>query len=156
MPGWRLWQNCHFHHICQIRQYRQLLWAPLLLCALPCRPMCQNCHFRYICQICQYRQIYGLPHCFVLCLVADCGNIVIFAVYAKFAIMFSFLPFLLLRAFLDISHDFLSKSSHFSEKNFPENKSNPPPENKLSSLFIWYKAMFQPYLWVHEKRLKFA
>ena len=28
MPGWRLWQNCHFRHICQTCQYRQLLWAP--------------------------------------------------------------------------------------------------------------------------------
>ena len=30
LPGWRLWQNCHFRHICQIRQYRQLLWGPLI------------------------------------------------------------------------------------------------------------------------------
>ena len=41
--------------------------------------------------------------CFVLCHVGDSGKIVIFAIIAKFAIMFSFLPFLLLRAFLDIS-----------------------------------------------------
>ena len=46
---------------------------------------------------------YGHPHCFVLCHVGDSGKIVIFAIFAKFAIMFSFLPFLLLRAFLDIS-----------------------------------------------------
>ena len=39
----------------------------------------------------------------MLCLVADSGKIVIFAIFAKFAIMFSFWPFLLLRAFLDIS-----------------------------------------------------
>ena len=44
---------------------------------------------------------YGPPHCFVLCPVGDSGKIVIFAI---FAIMFSFLPFLLLRAFMDISH----------------------------------------------------
>ena len=25
---WRLWQNCHFRHICQIRRFRQLLCAP--------------------------------------------------------------------------------------------------------------------------------
>ena len=61
MLGWRLWQ------ICQICQYRQLLWAPSLLCALPCWQMWQNCHFRHICQICQYRQLFmGPPHCFVL------------------------------------------------------------------------------------------
>ena len=45
----------------------------------------------------------GPTHCFVLCLVGDSGNIVIFTIFAKFAIVFSFLPFLLLRAFLDIS-----------------------------------------------------
>ena len=39
----------------------------------------------------------------MLCLVGDSGKIVIFAIFARFAIMFSFLPFLLLRAFLDIS-----------------------------------------------------
>ena len=27
-PRWRLWQNCHFRHICQIRRFRHLLWAP--------------------------------------------------------------------------------------------------------------------------------
>ena len=40
----------------------------------------------------------------MLCPVGDCGKIVIFAIFAKFANMFSFLPFLLLCAFLDISH----------------------------------------------------
>ena len=40
--------------------------------------------------------------CFAI--FGDSGKIVIFAIFAKFAIMFSFLPFLLLRAFLDISH----------------------------------------------------
>ena len=47
--------------------------------------------------------LYGPPHCFVLWHVGDCGKIVIFAIFGKFAIMFSCLPFLLLRAFLDIS-----------------------------------------------------
>ena len=28
LPRRRLWQNCHFRHICQIRRFRQLLWAP--------------------------------------------------------------------------------------------------------------------------------
>ena len=28
LPLWRLWQNCHFRHICRIRRFRQLLWAP--------------------------------------------------------------------------------------------------------------------------------
>ena len=30
MPGSRFWQNCHFRHICQICQYHQLLWGPLI------------------------------------------------------------------------------------------------------------------------------
>ena len=55
LPRWRLWQNCHFRHICQICLIRLLLWAPSLL------------------------------HCFVLCLAGDCGKIVIFAIFAKFA-----------------------------------------------------------------------
>ena len=55
---------------------------------------------------------YGPPHCFVLCPVGDSGKIiVIFAIFAKFALMFSFLPFLLFRAFLDISQS----SSHVAE-----------------------------------------
>ena len=33
---------------------------------------------------------YGPPHCFVLCLVGDCGNIVIFAIFAKFASIANF------------------------------------------------------------------
>ena len=41
----------------------------------------------------------------MLCHVGDSGKIVIFAIFAKFAIMFSFLPFLFLRAFLDISQE---------------------------------------------------
>ena len=45
----------------------------------------------------------------MLCLVGDSGKIVIFAIFAKFATMFSFLPFLLLRAFLDISLQFAKK-----------------------------------------------
>ena len=60
LPCWRLWQNCHFHHICQIRQDRQLLWAPLLLCALPCWRLWQNCHFRHICQIRQHVLFFAI------------------------------------------------------------------------------------------------
>ena len=48
LPCWQLWQNCHLRHICQIRQYRQLLWAPSFLCALPCWRLWQNCHFSYL------------------------------------------------------------------------------------------------------------
>ena len=204
LPRWRLWQNCHFRHICQIRRFRQLLWgpytalcfaslaivaklsfspylpnsplsptfmgplycfvlclvgdcgkivifaifakfaafanfygAPSLLCVLPRWRLWQNCHSCHICQIHRFRQLLWGPytalcfaslaivaklsfspflpnspfsptfmgplHCFVLCLVGDCGKIVIFAIFAKFADIISFLQFLLLCAFLDIS-----------------------------------------------------
>ena len=196
-PRWRLWQNCHFRHICQIHRFRQLLWAPFtalcfaslaivaklsfspylpnsplsptfmgplhcfvlclvgdcgkiviifamfakfaafanfygppsLLCALPRWRLWQNCHFCYICQSRRFRQLLwaslaivaklsfspylpnsplsptfmGPLHCFVFFLVGDCCKIVIFAIFAKFVNIFSFLPFLLLCAFLDIS-----------------------------------------------------
>ena len=46
-----MWKNCHFRHICHICCTRQLVWAPSLLCALPCWQMWQNCHFHCICQI---------------------------------------------------------------------------------------------------------
>ena len=49
-----------------------------LLCALPCWRRWQNCQF---CLICQIRQLVGPPHCLVLCLVGECGKIVIFAIY---------------------------------------------------------------------------
>ena len=32
-PRWRLWQNCHFRHICQIHRFSQLLWASLAIVA---------------------------------------------------------------------------------------------------------------------------
>ena len=60
LPCWRLRQNCHFRHICQIRQYRQLLWAPSLLCALPCWRFWQNCHFCHICQIRHYVLFFAI------------------------------------------------------------------------------------------------
>ena len=124
LPRWRLWQNCHFRHICQIRRFRQLLWGPSLLCALPRWRLWQNCHFRHICQIRRFRQLLWGPftalcfaslaivaklsfspylpnsplsptfmgplHCFVFCLVGDCGKIVIFAIFAKFAAFANF------------------------------------------------------------------
>ena len=139
LPRWRLWQNCHFRHICQIRRFRQLLRAPFTALRL-----WQNCHFRHICQIRRSRQLLWGPytalcfaslaivaklsfspylpnsllsptfmgplHCFLFFLVGDCGKIVKFAVFAIFmgplycfVLCLSFLQFLLLCAFLDIS-----------------------------------------------------
>ena len=124
LPRWRLWQNCHFRHICQIRRFRQLLWAPFTALVLPRWRLWQNCHFRHICQTRRFRQLLWGPytalcfaslaivaklsfspylpnsplsptfmgplHCFVFCLVGDCGKIVIFAIFAKFAAFANF------------------------------------------------------------------
>ena len=104
LPRWRLWQNCHFRHICQIRRFRQLLWAPFtafcfsslaIVAKLSFSPYLPNSPFS--------PTFMGPLYCFVLCLVGDCGKIVIFAIFAKFANIISFLQFLLLCAFLDIS-----------------------------------------------------
>ena len=119
LPCWRLWPNCHFHHICQICRFRNFYGAPSLLCALPIWRLWRNCHFRHICQIRRFRQLLWGPftalclaslaivgklsfspylpnsplsptfigplYCFLLCLVGDCGKIVIFAIFPKFA-----------------------------------------------------------------------
>ena len=58
----------------------------------------------------------GPLHCFLFFLVGNCGKIVIFAIFAKFAIILSFLPFLLLCAFLDISlWGLLNRRQHASK-----------------------------------------
>ena len=88
---WRLWQNCHFRHICQICRFRQLLWAPFTALCFPRWRLWQNCHFRHICQIHRFRQLLWAPItalCFLL--VGDCGKIVIFAIFAKFAAFVNF------------------------------------------------------------------
>ena len=123
-PRRRLWQNCHFRHICQIRRFRQLLCAPSLLCALLCCRLWENCHFRHIAKFRCFGQLLWAPftalcfsslaivaklsflpylpnsplsptfmgplHCFVFFLVGDCGKIVIFAIFAKFAAFVNF------------------------------------------------------------------
>ena len=109
--------NCHFRHICQIRRFRQLLWAPFtafcfsslaIVAKLSFSPCLPNSPLSPTCM--------SPLHCFVLCLVGDCGKIVIFAIFAKFAIIFSFLPFLLLCAFLDISlWGLLNRRQHASK-----------------------------------------
>ena len=124
LPRWRLWQNCHFRHICQICRFCQLLWAPFTALCFPRWRLWQNCHFRHICQICRFRQLLWAPfialcfsslaiveklsfspylpnsplsptfmgplHCFVFFLVGDCGKIVIFAIFTKFAALANF------------------------------------------------------------------
>ena len=96
--------NCHFRHICQIRCFRQLLWAPFTALCFSLLAIVAKLSFSpYLPNSPLSPTFMGPLHCFVLCLVDDCGKIVIFAIFAKFAIIFSFLPFLLLCAFLDIS-----------------------------------------------------
>ena len=102
LPRWRLWQNCHFRHICQVR--RQLLWGPYTaLCFASLAIVAKLSFSPYLPNSPLSPTFMGPLHCFVLCLVGDCGKIVIFAIFAKFANIISFLQFLLLCAFLDIS-----------------------------------------------------
>ena len=104
LPRWRLWQNCHFRHICQIRCFRQLLWAPFTAFSFSSLAIVAKLSFSpYLANSPLSPTFMGPLHCFVLCLVGDCGKIVIFAIFAKFANIISFLQFLLLCAFLDIS-----------------------------------------------------
>ena len=104
LPRWRLWQNCHFRHICQIRRLRQLLWGPFTALGFASLVIVAKLSFSpYLPNSPPSPTFMGPLHCFGLCLVGDCGKIVIFAIFAKFANIFSFLPFLLLCAFLDIS-----------------------------------------------------
>ena len=108
LPGWRLWQNCHF---------RQLLWAPLIalcfallaivakLSFLPYLPISPHSPtfmgplialcFAWLAILAKLSFSPYLPnsplpptlmgplHCFVLCLGGDCGKIVIFAIFAN-------------------------------------------------------------------------
>ena len=97
LPRWRLWQNCHFRNICQIRRFRQLLWAPFTALCFSSLAIVAKLSFSPYLPLSP--TFMGPLHCFVLCLVGDCGKIVIFATFAN---IFPFLPFLLLCAFLDI------------------------------------------------------
>ena len=103
-PRWRLWQNWHFRHICQICRFRQLLWAPFTAFSFSSLAIVAKLTFSpYLPNLPLSPTFMGPLHCFVLCLVGDCDKIVIFAIFAKFANIISFLQFLLLCAFLDIS-----------------------------------------------------
>ena len=82
-PRWRLWQNCHFRHICQICQ---LLWGPFTaLCFASLAIVAKLSFSPYLPNSPLSLTFMGPLHCFVLCLVLDCGKIVIFAIFAKFA-----------------------------------------------------------------------
>ena len=86
LPHWRLWQNCHFRHICQICRFRQLLWAPFTALCFPSLTIVAKLSFSpYLPNSPLSPTCMSPLHCFVLCLVGDCGKIVIFAIFAKFA-----------------------------------------------------------------------
>ena len=119
LPPWRFWQNCNFCHICQIRRFRQLLWAPFTALCFASLAIVGKLSFSTICEICRFRKLLWGPytswcfaafaivaklsfsqflpnslllptfmwplHRFVLCIVGDCGKIVIFAIFANFA-----------------------------------------------------------------------
>ena len=91
LPRWRLWQNSHFRHICQIRRFRQLLWAPFTaLCFSSLAIVAKLSFSPYLPNSPLSPTFMGPLHCFVLCLVGDCGKIVIFAIFAKFAAFANF------------------------------------------------------------------
>ena len=103
LPCWRFWQNCHFRLICQLLPVSPTFMGSLIALYFALLANVAKLSFSpYLPNSPVSPTFMGPPHCFVLCHVGDCGKIVIFAIFAKFAIMFSFLPFLLLRAFLDI------------------------------------------------------
>ena len=91
LPRWRLWQNCHFRHICQIRRFRQLLWAPFTaLCFASLAIVAKLSFLPYLPNSPLSPTFMGPLHCFVFCLVGDCGKIVVFAIFAKFAVFANF------------------------------------------------------------------
>ena len=101
-PDRRLFQNCHFRHICQLRRSRQLLWAPFTALCFASLAIVEKLSFSPYLQNSPLSPTFMGPlHCFVLCLVGDCGKIVIFAIFAKFAAFSNFyLPPSLLCVFL--------------------------------------------------------
>ena len=91
LPRWRLWQNCHFRHICQIRHFHQLLWGPYTALCFALLVIVAKLSFSpYLPNLPLSPTFMGLLHCFVFCLVGDCGKIVIFAIFAKFAVFANF------------------------------------------------------------------
>ena len=75
LPRWRLRQNCHFRHICQIRRFRQLLWAPFTALCFASLAIAAKLSFSpYLPNSPLSPTFMGPLHCFVLCLVGDCGK----------------------------------------------------------------------------------
>ena len=149
LPRWRLWQNCHFRHICQIRRFRQLLWGPFTaLCFASLAIVAKLSFSPYLPNSPLSPTFMGPLYCFVLCLVGDCGKIVIFAIFAKFAAFANFYgPPSLLSLFPRWR---LWQNCHFRHicqiRRFRQLLWGPFIALSFASLAIVAKLSFSPYL----------
>ena len=149
LPRWRLWQNCHFRHICQIRRFRQLLWGPFTaLCFASLAIVAKLSFSPYLPNSPLSPTFMGPLYCFVLCLVGDCGKIVIFAIFAKFAAFANFYGAPLLLCALPRWR--LWQNCHFRHvcqiRRFRQLLWGPFTALCFASLAIVAKLSFSPYL----------
>ena len=149
LPRWRLWQNCHFRHICQIRCFRQLLWAPFTaLCFASLAVVAKLSFSPYLPNSPLSPTFMGPLHCFVFCLVGDCGKIVIFAIFAKFAAFANFYGAPILLCALPRWR--LCQTCHFRHicqiRRFRQLLWGPYTALCFASLAIVAKLSFSPYL----------
>ena len=150
LPRWRLWQNCHFRHICQIRRFRQLLWAPFTaLCFASLTIVAKLSFSPYLPNSPLSPTFMGPLQCFVFCLVGDCGKIVIFAIFAKFAAFVNFYGALILLCALP-RWRYLRQNCHFRNirqiRRFRQLLWDPYTALCFASLAIVAKLSFSPYL----------
>ena len=148
LPHWRLWQNCHFRHICQIRRFRQLLWGPYTaLCFASLAIVTKLSFSPYLPNSPLSPTFMGPVYCFVLCLVGDCGKIVIFAIFAKFA---AFANFYGPPSLLSLFPRRLWQNCHFHHicqiRRFRQLLWGPFTALCFASLAIVAKLSFLPYL----------
>ena len=149
LPRWRLWQNCHFRHICQIRRFRQLLWAPFTAFCFSLLAIVAKLSFSpYLPNLPLSPTFMGPLHCFVFCLIGDCGKIVTFAIFAKFAVFANFYgaPILLCA----LPHRRLWQNCHFRHicqiRRYRQLLWAPFTALCFASLAIVAKLSFSPYL----------
>ena len=149
LPRWRLWQNCHFRHISQIRRFRQLLWAPLTALCFALLAIVAKLSFSpYLPNSPLSPTFMGPLHCFVFCLASDCGKIVIFAIFAKFAVFANFYGAPILLCALPRWR--LWQNCHFRHicqiRRFRQLLWGPYTALCFASLAIVAKLSFSPYL----------
>ena len=149
LPRWRLWQNCHFRHICQIRLFCQLLWGPFTALFFASLAIVAKLSFSpYLPNSPLLPTFMGPLHCFVLCLVGDCGKIVIFAIFAKFAAFAIFYGAPMLLCALPRWR--LWQNCHFRHmcqiRRFRQLIWGPFTALRFASFWIVAKLSFSPYL----------